>query len=223
MASIRGLARSWKNSPKTCGSLETCDIKQNETTNQEIILAVMQISLSCSLTSVWASVWIGMLVLSGCAHQFRSSDMPASGIASELQGATAGENEMLAGEWDYEESGMTITLKLDRFGNGTYDFKDGRFMTSILVDRVWKGRWLQRENDREGGFEIALSADYKEGEGRWWYTRIEGDRSPKKPGGTFRVTKNSVPLDARSISVLYSATRSAHIHRGGSIASYRQE
>jgi hypothetical protein len=153
---------------------------------------MMKISLNCSMTSVGASVCIGLLLLSGCAHQLRSSDIPTSGIT---------------GERDYEEKGMTITLRLDRFGNGTYDFKDGRFMTSMLVDRMWKGRWLQRENDREGEFEIALSADYKEGEGHWWYTRIEGDRSPKKPGGTFRVTKTPVLLDAQNISILSNATR----------------
>jgi hypothetical protein len=168
---------------------------------------MMKISLNCSMTSVGASVCIGLLLLSGCAHQLRSSDIPTSGITGEREGTSAGDNDILAGEWDYEEKGMTITLRLDRFGNGTYDFKDGRFMTSMLVDRMWKGRWLQRENDREGEFEIALSADYKEGEGHWWYTRIEGDRSPKKPGGTFRVTKTPVLLDAQNISILSNATR----------------
>lgn len=96
---------------------------------------------------------------------------------------------MLAGEWEYEEGGMVVPLKLDRFGNGSYDFKDGRFRTDVLTDHRWAGAWAQRENDREGGFEITLSPDYSEGEGRWWYTRIEEDRAPTKAGGRFHVVK----------------------------------
>jgi hypothetical protein len=81
-----------------------------------------------------------------------------------------------AGEWEYEESGMVVPLRLDQFGNGSYDFKDGRFRTDILSDHHWTGAWAQRrEYDREGRFEITLSSDYSEGEGRWWYTRIESD------------------------------------------------
>ena len=53
----------------------------------------------------------------------------------------------------------------------------------------WAGAWAQRENDREGRFEITLSPDYLEGEGRWWYTRIESDAAPTKAGGTFHVMK----------------------------------
>ena len=61
-----------------------------------------------------------------------------------------GENAVLAGEWEYEEGGMVVPLKLDRFGNGSYDFKDGRFRTDVLTDHRWAGAWAQRENDREG-------------------------------------------------------------------------
>ena len=84
---------------------------------------------------------------------------------------------------------MVVPWRLDRFGNGSYDFKDGRFRTDLFSDHRWAGAWAQRENDREGGFEITLSPDYSEGEGRWWYTRIEGDKAPTKAGGRFHVMK----------------------------------
>lgn len=146
-------------------------------------------------------VWLFMLV--GCGHQQSRHQTPAPLVGStEINQGAVGETERLAGEWEYEESGMTITLILDRFGNGNYDFKDGQFVTHRLVDRVWSGTWIQRENDREGGFEITLSSDYREGDGRWWYTRIEDDRNPQKPGGRFHVTKNALPLDARSVPIL---------------------
>lgn len=100
------------------------------------------------------------------------------------------DRSVLAGEWEYEE-GAVVTLTLDEQGNGTYGWKDGRFETESLTDHTWQGRWIQRENDREGGFTVQLSPDYSNGEGRWWYTRIEGDLAPTQKGGTFSVTKKS--------------------------------
>lgn len=49
---------------------------------------------------------------------------------------------------------MVVPLRLDRFGNGSYDFKDGRFRTDLLSDHQWAGAWAQRENDREGGLRL---------------------------------------------------------------------
>jgi hypothetical protein len=95
------------------------------------------------------------------------------------------EKAVLAGEWQYEEGGVVVPLRLDRFGNGTYDFKGGRFRTDLLSAHRWTGGWTQRANDREGGFEISLSPDYSEGDGRWWYTRIEGDPAPENPVAGF--------------------------------------
>jgi hypothetical protein len=97
--------------------------------------------------------------------------------------------KVLAGEWEYEEGGVVVSLVLDQQGNGEYDFKGGRFETGSLWDHTWIGKWSQRDNDREGGFEVALAPDYSEGTGRWWYTRIEEDTTPAKPGGRFKVIR----------------------------------
>lgn len=139
----------------------------------------------------WFFLMMGLSLLSiqACSHAPRPqettwTDPPAGEIS-----LPRGEHAVLAGEWEYEEGGMVVPLRLDRFGNGSYDFKDGRFRTDLFSDHRWAGAWAQRENDREGGFEITLSPDYSEGEGRWWYTRIEGDKAPTKAGGRFHVMK----------------------------------
>ena len=97
--------------------------------------------------------------------------------------------QVLAGEWEYEEGGIVVSLILDHQGNGEYDFKGGRFETGALWDHTWTGKWTQRDNDREGGFEVMLAPDYSEGQGKWWYTRIEQDITPDKPGGRFKVIR----------------------------------
>lgn len=132
---------------------------------------------------------LGLLSIQACSHaplpQETAWSQPVAGEIS----LHRGEHAVLAGEWEYEEGGMVVPLRLDRFGNGSYDFKDGRFRTDLFTDHRWAGAWAQRENDREGGFEITLSPDYSEGDGRWWYTRIEGDNAPTKAGGRFHVMK----------------------------------
>ena len=100
------------------------------------------------------------------------------------------DRSVLAGEWDYEE-GAVVTLTLDEQGNGTYPWKGGRFETHSLSDHTWQGRWVQMENDREGGFSVQLSPDFSDGEGHWWYTRIADDVAPTQKGGTFRLTKKA--------------------------------
>jgi hypothetical protein len=60
------------------------------------------------------------------------------------------DRRVLAGEWDYED-GAVVTLTLDEQGNGSYPWKDGRFVTHSLSDHVWQGMWIQNENDREEG------------------------------------------------------------------------
>lgn len=148
------------------------------------------------------SICIGSMALQACSHAPAPYGASSGASVPAEVSMQVGENAALAGEWEYEEGGMVVPLRLDRFGNGTYDFKDGRFRTDLLSDRRWAGAWAQRENDREGGFEITLSADYSEGEGRWWYTRIERDAAPNKAGGRFHVLKvqstvgnKSLPLD----------------------------
>ena len=122
-----------------------------------------------------------VLSVTGCAGQSAvqssvSADLPADDLS------------VLAGEWEYED-GAAVTLQLDEQGNGTYPYKDGRFETILLDGQTWKGRWYQKENDREGGFTVKLSGDHTEGEGTWWYVRIGTDRAPTQKGGTFRLSK----------------------------------
>ena len=100
------------------------------------------------------------------------------------------DRSVLAGEWDYEE-GAVVTLILDEQGNGAYEWKGGRFETQSLSDHTGQGRWVQQENDREGGFIVRLSPDYSNGEGQWWYTRIADDSAPIQKGGNFHLTKKS--------------------------------
>jgi hypothetical protein len=126
---------------------------------------------------------IALLAFSGCATQSAVSPLVT---ADELKN----DRSILAGEWEYED-GATVTLRLDKQGNGTYPFKGGRFETSRLAGHTWVGTWSQEENDREGGFSVKLSEDYSEGEGTWWYVRIGADKRPTQKGGTFRLSKKA--------------------------------
>lgn len=96
-----------------------------------------------------------------------------------------------AGIWLYEDKLVTGEANLDENGNGEYPWKKGYFVTETWEDGVWKGTWHQPGNDREGGFELELSADLSFAQGRWWYTRIGDDTSPAKPGGKFSLTRIS--------------------------------
>ncbi len=97
----------------------------------------------------------------------------------------------LAGKWEYRDSAGEGIIHVNDKGFGTYDWKDGRFVTEILEQGVWKGQWIQRENDREGGFELVFSEGPNRAEGRWWYTRIGKDHDPFEPGGSFSMTRVS--------------------------------
>ncbi len=124
-----------------------------------------------------------LLSVSACASQ------PVMQPAIQADSRT-GERSVLAGEWEYED-GASVLLSLDKQGDGTYEYKDGRFKTLRLEGHTWIGTWHQTENDREGGFWVKLSNDYSEGQGRWWYTRIGSDHTPSQKGGTFRLSKNT--------------------------------
>jgi len=132
---------------------------------------------------VLASVW-------GCASsvstsQEKRSPQPPEDLSS-IQVSD------LAGEWEYEEGNVVYPLTFDRKGNGAYEWKDGQFTTTSVVNHRWIGTWYQRENDREGGFEIQLSGDVLTATGRWWYTRIEQDHDPLDSGGTFTLTRQTM-------------------------------
>jgi hypothetical protein len=124
-------------------------------------------------------VSLALAALSACAQP--SIVQPPA----DTPGIVSGQVGLLAGTWEYEESGQVYSLVLDERGNGRYDFEDGRLETIGLTDHTWRGMWYQKKNDRDGGFEVTLAPDLSKGVGRWWYTRIEADAHPTKPGGAF--------------------------------------
>ncbi len=134
---------------------------------------------------------LGATVLIGCATDHPS---PLPQPAAEMGGRS-----MLAGLWDYEEGTVVVVLTLDEAGNGEYLYKDGRFETSSLQGRVWRGRWRQTENDREGEFEVVLSASMTEGDGRWWSTRIGRSLAPGEKGGTFHLSRSNSTPPAKAV------------------------
>lgn len=136
------------------------------------------------VTTVLAAACAGPAV-----QQAVSTDSPPSSIVSQ-----PGDRHILAGEWEYEDGGV-VRLTLDEQGNGRYAWKDGRVGTSKLIGHTWHGIWVQKANDREGGFTVELSPDFTEGEGRWWYSRIGADRAPTQKGGTFHLSKKTALLN----------------------------
>ena len=107
----------------------------------------------------------------------------------------AGDRHVLAGEWEYiDVTGAAVLLTLDEQGSGHYDWKDGRFETLTLIDHTWNGMWFQEENDQDGGFTVAFSPDFSEGEGRWWHSRIGTDYAPTQKGGTFHLSKKPTTM-----------------------------
>lgn len=129
------------------------------------------------------------LLLTACTATEMRRPLP-EGDVPPVMSQDSGDRGILAGEWEYED-GAVLTLRLDEQGNGTYSWKDGRFETQALNGHRWQGMWKQRENDREGGFSVELSADFTEGEGRWWYTRIGANQAPAEKGGSFHLTRKS--------------------------------
>ena len=104
----------------------------------------------------------------------------------------------LSGEWEIQEEERSYRTVLDRQGNGTYTWQNGRIVTTSFADRKWEGTWQQTGNDREGGFEVLLSVDGMQAQGVWWYTRV-GDKNnipPRQWGGPYvwkRIIKGPTP------------------------------
>lgn len=99
----------------------------------------------------------------------------------------------LSGIWEIHEEDKTYVATLDRGGNGTYTWQNGRIVTTQFDNRKWEGTWHQTGNDSEGGFEVLLSQDSKEAKGVWWYTRV-GDREnipPRRWGGSYHWNRMS--------------------------------
>ena len=129
------------------------------------------------------------LLSAACTQPMVQRDASTVSVTPPVPG-TEEDRRALAGEWEYED-GAIVTLVLDEQGNGTYPWKEGRFETTTLADHTWHGRWIQNENDREGGFVVEFLPDFSEGEGRWWYSRIGSDRAPTQKGGTFHLSRKS--------------------------------
>ncbi len=100
-----------------------------------------------------------------------------------------------AGSWRYEDRSGAYVIRIDEHGNGRYPWQKGVFKTGAIEGRRWTGTWHQAGNDREGGFELTLSADFSQAHGRWWYTRIGVDSEPTKPGGQFSLIRVAGPDD----------------------------
>ena len=146
------------------------------------------------------AVWLTLALLSSAACTMPSvrheeAVLPVSTVPI---GAPE-DRRVLAGEWDYEDGGV-VSLTLDEHGNGTYPWKGGHFITHSLSDHVWHGIWVQKENDREGGFSLEFSPDFLDGDGRWWYTRINDDRAPAQKGRTFHLSKKTFPSASSELS-----------------------
>ena len=136
-------------------------------------------------------VLVCALLATACAkpvvHQAVSKDSPPPSPDSQ-----PGDRHVLAGEWEYVDAdGAVDRMTLDGEGNGRYNWKDGRFETHAFIGHTWQGMWFQKENNRDGGFKVEFSPDFSEGEGRWWYSRIEADHAPTLQGGTFHLRKKT--------------------------------
>jgi hypothetical protein len=93
----------------------------------------------------------------------------------------------LSGEWEIQEEERSYRAVLNRDGNGTYSWQNGRIVTTEFADRKWQGTWQQTGNDREGGFEVLLSEDGTRAQGVWWYTRVaeKNNIPPRQWGGPY--------------------------------------
>ena len=135
------------------------------------------------------------LPAAACANPAVPQPIPMDSLPPSMV-SQPGDRHVLVGEWEYVSvDGGSVPLVLDEQGNGHYDWKDGRFETHTLIDHTWHGMWLQKENDRDGGFMVEFSPDFSEGEGRWWYSRIGTDHAPMQKGGTFYLSKKTALMN----------------------------
>ena len=104
----------------------------------------------------------------------------------------------LSGNWEIQEEERSYVATLDADGNGTYTWQNGQITTTSSVDGRWQGTWQQPGNDREGGFEVVLSADRSRAEGKWWYTRVGQQIIPPEEWGGDFTWKRLSPVPASS-------------------------
>jgi hypothetical protein len=96
----------------------------------------------------------------------------------------------LKGQWLIEEEDRFYCAVLDQKGNGKYSWQGGQITTQEFNGRNWFGAWNQPGNDRDGGFEIALSSNGNEARGVWWYERVrQSNIPPRRSGGSYHWTR----------------------------------
>lgn len=119
-------------------------------------------------------------------------------IASSVSAGPVFEGPDLSGEWEIQEEDKSYKVTLDRYGNGSYTWQEGRILTTRFSDRRWQGTWHQTGNDREGGFELLLSEDAIQAKGVWWYTRVGNHLNipPREWGGSY-VWNRLTPIPAK--------------------------
>ncbi len=130
-----------------------------------------------------------LLSLGGCAeftHEYSQEQLPIHDRIVRPQTI-----HDLAGRWEYSDKTGSYPITLNTQGTGSYEWEEGWFETHSLENRTWTGAWVQKGNDREGGFELTFSDDPLVAQGEWWYTRIEKDHDPLQPGGTFKMSRSS--------------------------------
>ena len=104
----------------------------------------------------------------------------------------------LSGNWEIQEEERSYMATLTADGNGTYTWQNGKITTTSFADARWQGTWQQPGNDREGGFEVLLSADRTHAEGKWWYTRVGQQIIPPGEWGGDFTWKRLSPVPASS-------------------------
>ena len=137
------------------------------------------------------------LLAAACAKPAVHEPVSADSLPPSVM-AQPGDRHVLSGEWEYVDGAFDDAvgrLTLDEQGNGHYNWKGGRFKTHTLIDHTWRGMWFQKDNDRDGRFTVEFSPDFSEGEGHWWYSRIETDHAPTQNGGTFRLSKKTALMN----------------------------
>jgi hypothetical protein len=110
----------------------------------------------------------------------------------------AAEKVDLSGNWEIQEEERSYVATLDADGTGMYTWQNGRITTTSFADARWQGSWQQPGNDREGGFEVLLSADRSHAEGKWWYTRVGQQTIPPGEWGGDFTWKRLLPVPPSS-------------------------
>ena len=97
-----------------------------------ILGAIMTIMNRLKLA--WTAACVGALVLSACGEKKLDEPIPDTWAMPKQECPHGTDKSVLAGRWRYLEQGSSYLLNLDGQGNGSYSWKDGRFV-SVCLDR----------------------------------------------------------------------------------------